>query len=194
MPTKNSSEDHGIFTDKLKAPDQVQAATEIPGAPTAPSSEVTTQEKEKPKVTEPTEKVIVIDDSPTILAVISGILKKTGFMVLTYRDPRLAVVDIKKMPPEELKNLKAIFSDLEMPNKSGLEVLQEIRAYEQTKTTPFVMITAQTERTHIQKAALLKVSGYLLKPVDTDTLIELVGNLFPERASVLKLKKTGTRK
>jgi two-component system chemotaxis response regulator CheY len=194
MATKNNSEDQELFSDKLKAPDPVQVGTGKPETPTSTTTEVAVQGKSTPKTIEPREKVIVIDDSPTILAVISGILKKTGFNTLPYRDPRLALVDIKKMTPEELKDLKAIFSDLDMPNKTGLEVLQEIRAYEPTKNTPFVMITAQTERAQIQKAAILKVSGYLLKPVTTETMIELVGNLFPERAGVSKLKKTGSGK
>ncbi len=194
MATKNNSEDHGLFTDKLKTPDPVQVATEKSAAQAPTPAEASPQEKAKPKLMEPKDKVIVIDDSPTILAVISGILKKAGFHTITYRDPNLALVDLKKMTPEELKDLKAIFSDLDMPNKTGLEVLQEVRTYEPTKSTPFVMITAQTERAHIQKAALLKVSGYLLKPVTTDMMIELVGNLFPERAGVSKLKKTGSAK
>lgn len=197
MSTKNNaSEDHGLFTDKLKDPDPVREASEKPKE--KPKTEATpianaSEPKPVPAVNEPKEKVLVVDDSPTILTVVTGILKKTGFSTIAHRDPNEAMAAIKKMKPDELQNLKAIFSDMVMPNMTGLELLKEVREYAPTKSIPFVMITTEADRVHIQKAALLRVSGYLLKPVTTDTMIELIGNLFPDRADIM-LRKSAKAK
>jgi len=189
---KNTTEDHGLFSDKLKDPDQAAAA---PKKAEAPADDDGAKKAKAPAAAPvvPKDKVYVIDDSPTILAVVSGVLKKAGFNPICHRDPTAALNELKKLQPEDLKDVKAVFSDLDMPGLSGIDVLREVRNFQPTSSLPFVMITAKTDRSLIQQAALLKVSGYLLKPVASETLIDLVGSLFPERAGVVgaaKLAKT----
>lgn len=184
---KAATEDHGLFSDKLKDPDEAKATAKNADEPAFDSAKKSKDSAPAPAV--PKEKIYVIDDSPTILAVVAGVLKKTGFNPVCHRDPTVAIDEIKRLNPEDLQDVKAVFSDLDMPGMSGLDLLREIRAYEPTQSLRFVMITGKTERTPIQQAALLKVSGYLLKPVASETLFDLVGSLFPERAGILHASK-----
>lgn len=170
-------EDHGLFSDKLKAPEIA-----APKAQAITGANESRKQTQVPEDSPARDRVYVIDDSPTILTVVSGILKTVGFAPLAFRDPKAALEEIKKLKSEDLKTVKAVFSDLDMPELTGLDLLRELRAHEPTASLPFVMITGKKEREHIQQAALLKVNGYLLKPVSTQILLDLVGTLFPDYA------------
>jgi two-component system, chemotaxis family, chemotaxis protein CheY len=194
MSNQNNVENNGFFSDKLKNTEAAIFSGDKASPPPSPDAAATAtakKEKDSGAAAQAKVKVYVIDDSPTILAVIAGTLKKAGLEPIAHRDPILALDEIKRLAPDDLKTIKAIFSDLEMPGLSGIELLREIRESETTKNIPFVVITSKTERTHIQQAAQLKINGYLLKPVNTDTLHDLLLNLFPDlqgHISTLKMK------
>ena len=178
MSSGDNSASPGLFADKLEDPDTAKKPNEnlsleqkVPDTGKATKVPAPTAENK--------DKIVVIDDSPTILTVISGILKRVGFNALTFRSGQAALADLQKMTPDELKNVQAIFSDFEMPNMNGLEILTTIREIEALKAIPFIMITGHTKRETIQKAAQLKVNGYLLKPISTETLVSTLNNLFP---------------
>ncbi len=63
-----------------------------------------------------------------------------------------------------------ILLDWDMPGKTGLEVLQAIRA--QPSDVPVVMVTAERKRERVLEAAEAGVTEYLVKPIDQDTLKE----------------------
>ena len=67
-----------------------------------------------------------------------------------------------------------ILLDLRLPKKSGLEVLEWIRADPALKATPVVVLTSSSEPTDIDKAHALGVNAYLVKPVRFADLLELV--------------------
>jgi two-component system chemotaxis response regulator CheY len=63
-----------------------------------------------------------------------------------------------------------ILTDWNMPGKSGLEVIQEIRA--QDAQVPIIMVTTEAERTRVMQAIEVGVSDYLVKPFTAETLRE----------------------
>lgn len=67
-----------------------------------------------------------------------------------------------------------ILSDWEMPQVSGEELLQWVRAHEKHADTPFVMITSLGEKQHIVKAVQAGVSDYLGKPFTGEELLQKV--------------------
>lgn len=181
MAVKPAPEEYSFFKDKLREPG-AEEETEKKAEAAAP--EAAPQKRDKSEVdNEFKEKVMVIDDSPTSLTVTAGILKKAAFSSYTHRDGASALEKLKTMTPEELADFKAIFSDIDMPKLGGIELLKEVRAMEQFKTIPFVIVTSNAERSLVQKVAALKANGYLLKPLTTEALLETVAALFPGRAA-----------
>jgi two-component system chemotaxis response regulator CheY len=67
-------------------------------------------------------------------------------------------------------NFDLVLTDWNMPAKSGLEVIQEIRAM--NKTVPIIMVTTEAEKSRVLEAIQAGVSDYLIKPFTADTLRE----------------------
>lgn len=67
-----------------------------------------------------------------------------------------------------------ILLDLKLPKKSGLEVLEFLRAQPALRQTPVIVLTSSQESTDIQRAYALGANSYLLKPVGFDGLLEMV--------------------
>jgi two-component system chemotaxis response regulator CheY len=66
-----------------------------------------------------------------------------------------------------------------MPNCSGLDLLKRLRKDSRVGGTPFVMVTAETEKSQIAEAIAAGVSQYILKPFKTDTLREKLASIKP---------------
>lgn len=76
-----------------------------------------------------------------------------------------------------LKVPKVILLDLKMPKVNGLEVLAQIRADENTRTIPVVVLTSSKEDPDIDACYRLGVNSYIVKPVDFDNFMRAVSEL-----------------
>ncbi len=72
---------------------------------------------------------------------------------------------------------KVILLDLKMPKVDGLEVLKEIKANEETKTIPVVILTSSKENPDIEHAYLLGANSYMVKPVEFDNFTQAVAEI-----------------
>jgi two-component system, response regulator len=72
---------------------------------------------------------------------------------------------------------KVILLDLKMPRVDGIEVLQKIKASENTKTIPVVVLTSSKEDPDIQRCYTLGANSYIVKPVDFDAFQKVVTQL-----------------
>jgi two-component system response regulator len=72
--------------------------------------------------------------------------------------------------------MKVIFLDLKLPKVSGLEVLKEIRAKEETRKLPVVIVTSSREDPDIQTAYDLGANSYIVKPVQFDAFRQAMSN------------------
>src|SRR3712207_4503791 len=70
-----------------------------------------------------------------------------------------------------------VLLDLKLPRRSGLEVLEWLRAQPGLKRVPVVVLTSSRENTDVNRAYDLGANSYLLKPVEFDSLLELVKTL-----------------
>lgn len=67
--------------------------------------------------------------------------------------------------------------DLNLPRKSGLEILQWVRATPAVRALPVILLTSSSQARDIQAAYALGANGYLVKPASADKLVELVAAL-----------------
>ena len=72
---------------------------------------------------------------------------------------------------------KLILLDLRLPKVDGLEVLQRIKADEQTKAIPVVVMTSSTEDRDIVESYKLGVNSFLSKPVGFDEFVKMVSEI-----------------
>lgn len=70
-----------------------------------------------------------------------------------------------------------ILLDLKLPRKSGLEVLEWLRGEPHLKFTPVVILSSSAETADIQRAYVLGVNSYLVKPVNFGDLLEMVKSI-----------------
>ncbi len=108
-------------------------------------------------------RVLVADDSGTMRKIIIRSLNAVGISsVAEAADGAQAVATFK---PGEFD---LVLTDWNMPGKSGLEVIREIRA--QDARVPIIMVTTEAEKGRVVQAVQAGVTDYLVKPFTAETL------------------------
>lgn len=121
--------------------------------------------------------VMVVDDSVTVRKVASRFLEREGFLVVTARDG----VEAMKLLQESQPGIMLL--DIEMPRMDGFEVARRVKANEELKQIPIIMITSRTGEKHRKRALDLGVEGYLGKPYQEEELLEAMTTLMDAEAT-----------
>ncbi len=111
-------------------------------------------------------KLLVVDDDPEIVELLSGFFKEQGYRVQTATNGEEALEKVKIHRPH------LVFLDIKMKQVSGIEVLRRIR--DQDPAIKVIMITALAEEKMMAAARELGASEYVTKPFDLDTLYKQV--------------------
>ena len=105
-------------------------------------------------------KVLLVDDSNTVLMMEKMILAKGSFDVVTARDGVEGVAKAKSEQPD------VILLDVVMPNLDGLSACAAIRADAATSHIPIVMVTTRGEEHNIETAFRNGCTDYVTKPIN----------------------------
>jgi CheY-like chemotaxis protein len=106
-------------------------------------------------------KILIIDDNPMNLELVSDLLEVNGFEVLQANDA-LTGIDIAKQEKPDL-----ILMDIQLPGMDGLTATKILRAEPATKTIPIVALTAHAMKGDEKKVLYAGCVGYISKPIDT---------------------------
>jgi len=117
---------------------------------------------------EPAGRILIVDDDPYFLRVLSRILSGENFQVRTAE----GAVEASRILQEDSFDL--VISDLRLPDGDGLSLLQEIRAA--GSDVPVVILTAYGEVDSYLEAMNAGATEYLNKPVKSDELLAVVRN------------------
>lgn len=116
-------------------------------------------------------RILVVDDSPTILNLLSLALKQQGYEVVTARDGLDAMEKGRQQP------VSLIITDLNMPRLDGLAFIARWRDQEGSRRTPIIMLSTESQK-HDRQAGLQRGADlYLVKPVTPAQLVEAVRSL-----------------
>ncbi len=109
--------------------------------------------------------VLIVDDYKTMLRIIRNLLKQIDFEnVDEANDGNEALAKL------HTGNYGLIISDWNMEPMTGLQLLQHVRADAKLKTTPFIMVTAESKTENVIVAKQAGVSNYIVKPFNAETL------------------------
>ena len=109
--------------------------------------------------------VLIVDDYKTMLRIIENLLKQLGFKnVIQATDGSEAIKKLRDAP------VGLVISDWNMQPMTGLQLLKEVRADEKLRTTPFIMITAESKTENVVAAKEAGVNNYIVKPFNAETL------------------------
>lgn len=108
-------------------------------------------------------RVLIADDSATMRTIIRRSLEGLAF-TNTVEAPD----GIQAIHKFNEGGIDLVLTDWNMPGKTGLEVVREIRAID--KKVPIIMVTTEAEKTRVVEAIQAGVSDYLVKPFTADVL------------------------
>lgn len=109
--------------------------------------------------------VLVVDDYSTMIRIIRNLLKQIGFEDID--DASDGSMALNKM---RAKKYGLVISDWNMEPMTGYELLRHVRADEGLRTTPFIMVTAESKTENVIAAKKAGVSNYIVKPFNAATL------------------------
>ena len=113
--------------------------------------------------------ILVVDDEPLIGKAVSSVLRTEGFEVEWLDDGCRTVEKIQAMP-----SLVLVLLDVVMPGVNGFDVLRQIRAHEQYKNLPVVMLTGHDDPEYVAEGLRAGADGFILKPFKPARLIRYV--------------------
>lgn len=118
-------------------------------------------------------RVLVADDSETILLLMRTRLELAGYEVETAADGQEVTERLRAGELEGLPDL--LLLDAMMPRKSGIDALRELRAA--GVDTPALIVSAHQDATDADAPSDLEVSGFVNKPIDFDRLLDDIATL-----------------
>lgn len=123
-------------------------------------------------------KILVVDDFATMRKVVRNLLKQVGYENIVEAEDGVTALKALKSQKVDL-----IISDWNMPNMTGLELLKAVRADEDLKTTPFLMVTAEALQDNVIAAVKAGVSNYIVKPFTAEVLNEKIRKILEKLGS-----------
>ena len=118
-------------------------------------------------------KVLIVDDFATMRRILRNILKQIGFTDIAEADDgNTALKELKK------GKYDLILCDWNMPEMPGIDLLKTLKADDQLKDIPFIMVTAEAQKDNIIEAVKTGVSSYIVKPFTAETVSEKLKKVF----------------
>ncbi len=121
--------------------------------------------------------ILVIDDNPTNLKLVSELLEFEGHQILRAVDAEEALVVLAGNLPE------LILMDIALPGMDGLTLTRKLKADERTRHIRIIALTAYAMRGDDQRAFDAGCDDYITKPIDTRKLPGLVADLLAKEWS-----------
>jgi two-component system phosphate regulon response regulator PhoB len=133
------------------------------------------------------ERVLIVDDDPDILRLVSYNLKQAGFEAVGAETGRKALEIVQGRPPD------LIILDVMLPDVDGMEVCRTLRRHESSRLIPIIMLTARGEEIDRVVGFELGADDYVMKPFSPRELVLRVKSILrrthADRSEMLRLGK-----
>jgi two-component system chemotaxis response regulator CheY len=118
--------------------------------------------------------VLVVDDSAAIRKILQRVLRQTGMPIHTIYE---AGDGMEALTVLGTQHVDLVLSDINMPKMDGLQLLAAVKASEQWRHIPVVMITTEGGETKVAEAVKLGAAGYVRKPFTADQIKEKLAGI-----------------
>lgn len=112
--------------------------------------------------------ILVVDDTPSELALITNFLKESGFSVVVATDAKEALTKAADHKPD------VVITDVVMPGMSGFELCRTLKKNEATKNTPIVVCTSKNQELDRLWGMKQGANAYVTKPFTQEELLRAV--------------------
>lgn len=119
-------------------------------------------------------KILLVDDSETILQMEQMILESDSYEIILARDGEEGVAKALATKPD------LILMDVVMPKLNGFEAVKRLRDHEHTRTVPIIMVTSKAEAESMETGYQNGCSDYIIKPLDRLELVAKIKSLLGE--------------
>jgi two-component system chemotaxis response regulator CheY len=113
-------------------------------------------------------RVLTVDDSRTILAMLRHTLTNAGFEVLQAEDGQQGLDLLSK------ESVDIVITDINMPVMDGIEFIRNVRASGQHQSLPILILTTETSQEKRDQGKSAGGTGWIVKPFDPDKLISVI--------------------
>lgn len=115
-------------------------------------------------------KILLVDDSNTVLMMEKMILNKGPYELLTARDGHEAIERATAEPPD------LILLDLVMPRMNGFEACRRLRENDATRAIPIILVTTRGEAENVEAGYESGCNDYVTKPINSLELLTKIEN------------------
>ena len=123
-------------------------------------------------------KFLVVDDFSTMRRIVRGLLKEMGCNNVEEAEDGVTALQLLKA-----NRFDFVISDINMPNMNGFDLLKAIKADENLKRIPVLMVTSEARKEDILLAAQSGAAGYVVKPFTKATLEEKIAKILQKLAA-----------
>lgn len=120
-------------------------------------------------------RLLIVDDSATMLMSLKSTLELAGFAVQTARDGKQALDLLTASKPD------LMITDINMPVMDGLELIK--RARQVMRFTPILALTTESQQAKRDEAKRSGATGWLVKPVSSADLLKVIRQVLPGAAA-----------
>jgi len=113
-------------------------------------------------------RILVVEDNELNMKLLNDVLEAHGYDVLTTGEGAVAVAWARQYRPD------LILMDLQLPDMSGLEVTQQLKAGADTASIPIIAVTAFAMAGDEKKALEHGCDAYIAKPIDLRKFLDLI--------------------
>lgn len=112
--------------------------------------------------------IMTVDDSSSIRQMVSFTLKGAGYEIIEAVDGKDALSKLNGKP------IHMMLVDLNMPNLDGISLIREVRANENYKFIPLIMLTTESQAVKKQEGKAAGATGWIVKPFKPEQLLSVV--------------------
>ena len=113
-------------------------------------------------------KILIVDDSPTELHVLTQMLEREGYQTITARDGEEGIEVARSQQPD------VILMDVVMPGLNGFQATRRLTRDARTRQIPVIIVSTKGQVTDREWGMRQGAFSYLVKPVDAGSLLEQV--------------------
>jgi CheY-like chemotaxis protein len=134
--------------------------------------------------------VLLVEDNPGDVRLTQEALRdaRVRNRLHVASDGVAAMAFLRRLPPyEDAPVPDLILLDLNLPKKSGLEVLEQVKADDRLQCIPIVILTTSQAERDVVQGYRLRANAYVTKPLDFDQFLRVVGSIERFWLEIVKL-------